>query len=132
MHLIGYRIAHVSDLHNAEMGDGNEKLLAVLREADPDIIAITGDLIDSRNTNIEVALAFAEKAMKIAPCYYVTGNHEARVSECAELKAGLEAAGVVVLENERGRSSYPARPSPSWAWTIPALILIICSEIPHQ
>ena len=85
----GYRIAHVSDLHNAEMGDGNEKLLAVLREADPDIIAITGDLIDSRNTNIEVALAFAEKAMKIAPCYYVTGNHEARVSECAELKAGL-------------------------------------------
>ena len=70
--------------------------------------------------------------MKIAPCYYVTGNHEARVSECAELKAGLEAAGVVVLENERGRSSYPARPSPSWAWTIPALILIICSEIPHQ
>ena len=54
----GYRIAHVSDLHNAEMGDGNEKLLAVLREADPDIIAITGDLIDSRNTNIEVALAF--------------------------------------------------------------------------
>ena len=97
----GYRIAHVSDLHNAEMGDGNEKLLAMLREAEPDIIAITGDLIDSRNTNIEVALAFAEEAMKIAPCYYVTGNHEARVSECAELKAGLEAARVVVLENER-------------------------------
>ena len=97
----GYRIAHVSDLHNAEMGDGNEKLLAMLREAEPDIIAITGDLIDSRNTNIEVALAFAEEAMKIAPCYYVTGNHEARVFACAELKVGLEAAGVVVLENER-------------------------------
>lgn len=97
----GYRIAHVSDLHNAEMGDGNEKLLAMLREAEPDIIAITGDLIDSRNTNIEVALAFAEEALKIAPCYYVTGNHEARVSEYAELKAGLEAAGVAVLENER-------------------------------
>ena len=102
----GYRIAHVSDLHNAEMGDGNEKLLAVLREADPDIIAITGDLIDSRNTNIEVALAFAEKAMKIAPCYYVTGNHEARVSECAELKAGLEAAGVVVLEDPSFNTDY--------------------------
>lgn len=97
----GYRIAHVSDLHNAEMGDGNEKLLAMLREAEPDIIAITGDMIDSRNTNIAVALAFAEKAMQIAPCYYVTGNHEARVSEYDELKAGLEAYGVVVLENER-------------------------------
>ena len=96
-----YRIAHISDLHNAELGDSNEKLLSMLREAEPDIIAITGDLIDSRNTNIEVALAFAEEAMKIAPCYYVTGNHEARVSEYDELKAGLEAAGVVVLENER-------------------------------
>lgn len=97
----GYRIAHVSDLHNAEMGDGNEKLLAMLREAEPDIIAITGDLIDSRNTDIGVALAFAEEAVRIAPCYYVTGNHEARVSEYDELKAGLEAAGVVALENEQ-------------------------------
>ena len=97
----GYRIAHVSDLHNAEMGDGNEKLLAMLRAAEPDMIAITGDMIDSRNTNVEVALAFAEKAMQIAPCYYVTGNHEARVSEYDELKAGLETCGVIVLENER-------------------------------
>ena len=99
----GYRIAHVSDLHNAEMGDGNEKLLAMLREAEPDIIAITGDMIDSRNTNVAVAMAFAEEAMLIAPCYYVTGNHEARVSEYDELKAGLEACGVVVLENKRAK-----------------------------
>ena len=97
----GYRIAHVSDLHNAEMGDDNEKLLAMLRAAEPDMIAITGDMIDSRNTDVDVALAFAEKAMQIAPCYYVTGNHEARVSEYDELKAGLEACGVIVLENER-------------------------------
>ena len=97
----GYRIAHVSDLHNTEIGKDNAKLLAMLREADPDIIAITGDLIDSRNTDIEVALAFAEKAMQIAPCYYVTGNHEARVSEYNELKTGLEAVGVFVLEDER-------------------------------
>lgn len=97
----GYRIAHVSDLHNAELGDGNEKLLAMLRAAEPDMIAITGDMIDSRNTDVEVALNFAEKAMQIAPCYYVTGNHEARVSEYDELKAGLEACGFIVLENER-------------------------------
>lgn len=44
----GYRIAHVSDLHNAEMGKDNEKLLSMLRSAEPDIIAITGDMIDSR------------------------------------------------------------------------------------
>lgn len=97
----GYRIAHVSDLHNAGMGDANEKLLAMLREAEPDMIAITGDMIDSRNTDVAVALAFAKEAVQIAPCYYVTGNHEARVSEYDDLKAGLDACGVIVLENER-------------------------------
>ena len=97
----GYRIAQVSDLHNAEFGGGNQRLLDMLREAEPDMIAITGDLIDSRKTNIAVALAFAEEAVRIAPCYYVSGNHEARVLEYRELKAGLEAAGVTVLDDAR-------------------------------
>ncbi len=97
----GYRIAHVSDLHNAEMGKDNEKLLSMLREAEPDMIAITGDLIDSRNTKVEIALQFIREAVKIAPCYYVTGNHEARVNEYGELKTGLEAAGIIVLEDGR-------------------------------
>ena len=97
----GYRIAQVSDLHNAEFGDENQRLLDMLREAEPDMIAITGDLIDSRKTNIAVALAFAEEAVRIAPCYYVSGNHEARVPEYRELKAGLEAAGVTVLDDAR-------------------------------
>ena len=95
----GYRIAHVSDLHNAEMGESNEKLLSMLREADPDMIAITGDLIDSRNTDVEIALQFVQEAMKIAPCYYVSGNHEARVNEYEEMKTGLISAGVIILED---------------------------------
>lgn len=95
----GYRIAHVSDLHNAEMGKNNEKLSTMLRDADPDMIAITGDLVDSRNTDIEVALQFVREAVKIAPCYYVTGNHEARISEYDELKEAMEAAGVTVLKD---------------------------------
>ena len=101
----GYRIAHISDLHNAEMGKDNEKLLDMLRETEPDIIAITGDIIDSSNTNIDIALQFTKAAMEIAPCYYVTGNHEARISKYDELKAGMEAAGVVVLEDEKTKIS---------------------------
>lgn len=97
----GYRIAHVSDLHNTEMGKDNDKLLKMLRAADPDIIAITGDIIDSRNTDIDLALQFTKTAMEIAPCYYVTGNHEARVSEYDELKEGMIELGVVVLEDRR-------------------------------
>lgn len=97
----GYRIAHISDLHNAEMGKDNENLLNILKEAEPDIIAITGDFIDSRRTNVELVLRFTEKALKIAPCYYVTGNNEARVSEYDVLRNGLAELGVVVLEDER-------------------------------
>ena len=97
----GYRIAQVSDLHNAEMGKDNEKLISVLKDAAPNIIVITGDMIDSRNTKVDVALAFAEQAIKIAPCYYVTGNHEARVDEYNDLKDGLLELGVVVLEDAR-------------------------------
>uniref|UniRef100_UPI004057882A metallophosphoesterase n=1 Tax=Agathobacter sp. TaxID=2021311 RepID=UPI004057882A len=60
----GYRIAYVSDLHNAEIGEENERLLDVLRAAGPDIIAITGDIIDSCNTNLEIALEFVKEAMQ--------------------------------------------------------------------
>ena len=97
----GYRIAHISDLQNAKIGENNKNLIAMLQDAEPDIIAITGDLIDSRNTDIEIAIQFAEEAVKIAPCYYVTGNHEARVSEYDDLKNGLTELGIIILEDER-------------------------------
>ena len=97
----GFRIAQVSDLHNAEMGKDNEKLISMLVDAEPHIIVITGDMIDSRNTKVDVALNFAEQAVKIAPCYYVTGNHEARVDEYRDLKDGLIELGVTVLEDAK-------------------------------
>ena len=96
----GFRIAQVSDLHNAEFGENNAKLLQLLCECQPDMIAITGDLIDANHTDIETALAFANEAVKIAPVYYVSGNHEARCSEYDTLKTGLESAGVIVLADE--------------------------------
>ena len=97
----GFRIAQVSDLHNAEFGEGNEKLIQLLSQTDPDVIVITGDLIDSRHTDIEIALDFARQAVKIAPVYYVSGNHEARVREYEDLKMGQAEAGVVILENQK-------------------------------
>jgi len=97
----GFRIAHVSDLHNTEFGKDNEKLLDLLENARPDIIAVTGDLIDSRSTKVDIAAAFMEKAARIAPCYYVPGNHEGRVpEEYGNLRERLESAGITVLENE--------------------------------
>jgi len=97
----GFRIAQVSDLHNAELGKDNAKLLAALRESAPDIIVITGDMISSGDTDVEIALAFAKEAVSIAPCYYVTGNHEARSAAYPALKKGLLEVGVTLLEDAR-------------------------------
>jgi len=97
----GFRIAQISDLHNAQIGEDNIRLLNKLREADADIIVITGDMIDSRRTDVETALHVAREAVKLAPTYYIRGNHEDRMPKAyAELKAGLLACGVTVLENE--------------------------------
>jgi len=97
----GFRIAQVSDLHNAEFGKENKKLLELLSESKPDIIVITGDLVDAGHTDIDVALDFAKGAVSVAPVYYVTGNHEASLSLYNELKTGLGTIGVVVLEDEK-------------------------------
>ena len=97
----GYRIAQISDLHNAQFGDGNQTLLKKLAQCRPDIIVLTGDLIDSRRTNVSVAADFAARATRIAPTYYVTGNHEARVpADYQQLRSAMLASGVHVLENE--------------------------------
>ena len=97
----GFRIAQVSDLHNKDFGEGYGQLLTLLSEINPDIIVVTGDLIDSRHTDLDIALEFSWQAGKIARVYYVSGNHEARVPEYEDLKIGLVKAGVVILENQK-------------------------------
>ena len=94
----GFKIAHLSDLHNQ---DCKGQLIEKIKEEKPDLIAITGDLVDSRRTDIEIALAFIQKASQIAPIYYVPGNHEARLGEdYLLLKEGLRANNVELLEND--------------------------------
>ncbi len=95
----GFKIAQVSDLHNAEFGENNARLLKLLSKNEPDIIVITGDLIDAQHTNIDIALNFVKEAIQIAPVYYVTGNHEASLSQYDRLKDGLESVGVSVLDD---------------------------------
>ena len=113
----GFRLAQVSDLHNATFGRDNARLLAALAQAKPEIILLTGDLADSRRTHLSVALSFARQAAAIAPVYYVPGNHEARLAQYAAFAAALEAAGVQVLANRAVplvRGSPGGSPSPGW------------------
>ena len=96
----GFKIAQISDLHNAEFGTDNQKLIDILKSEAPDAIVITGDLIDARRTNTEIAESFARRCMEIADCYYVPGNHEARLGGTYDaFESALIADGVNVLRN---------------------------------
>ena len=97
----GYRIVQVSDLHNNVYGAGQSYLLSKIREARPDIIVITGDLIDRNTKNVDNAMQFINGAVEIAPVFYVTGNHEASVGkQYKELALRMNEAGVTFLDNE--------------------------------
>lgn len=96
----GYKIVQISDLHNAEFGEQNEKLIEIIKQQEPDIIVITGDLIDSNHTDIDVAIEFCKQATQIAPIYYVNGNHEARIAGYDELEAAILEFGVIILNDE--------------------------------
>ena len=100
--LEGYRIVPISDLHNVKFGKNNQKLVDRIRECEPDMIVLTGDLVDSNHTNVDRAVQFVDEIVKICPVYYVTGNHEywLDTSEYEKLMDGLVSAGVVILDNQ--------------------------------
>lgn len=97
-----YKIVQISDLHDAQIGENNEKLIAMTAEAEPDCIVLTGDFVDSSRFHPERSLSVAESLVKIAPVYYVSGNHEAILpdEDYQALTDGLRGLGVCVLEDE--------------------------------
>ncbi len=96
-----FRIVQVSDLHNESFGRNNGKLLDKIRGLSPDIIAVTGDIVDSYRTDVAVAEAFIAEAVQIAPVYCVTGNHEYRTATAERLTASFESFGARVLHGAR-------------------------------
>ena len=101
----GYRIVLLADTHGVEHGQDNEKLVEAIREANPDIIAFTGDMIDRFqpanpvDKQIEISKTFVRQLVDIAPVYYVTGNHEWDSGEIWTLLDMLDESGVYVLRN---------------------------------
>jgi len=102
----GFKILQISDLHNKEFGKGQAVLLRNIEKAEPDIIVVTGDLIDSRRTNVDKAMDFIRGAVKLAPVYYVTGNHEGLTEEYPELEKQLIQTGAILLKNKLIQIKY--------------------------
>lgn len=97
----GCTIVQLSDLHGAEFGKDNEKLIAAVSEQEPDFIFLTGDIQDRyRKTPRSYTVSLGRALAAIAPTYFVTGNHEWAFPDIRGLKRELADAGVTVLTNE--------------------------------
>ncbi|MGR6835246.1 metallophosphoesterase [Syntrophomonas erecta] len=96
----GLRIVHMSDFHSACFGEDNLKLVEAVKGQSPDLIVITGDLVDRMPRDEEKAVYLVSRLRKLAPVFFVTGNHEYYSSHVPELTAALEKIGVTVLHNQ--------------------------------
>ncbi|HSI66657.1 MAG TPA: metallophosphoesterase [Planococcus sp. (in: firmicutes)] len=96
----GKKIVQISDLHNATFGDGQSTIIEKVEDAKPDVIFITGDLVDSNRYDLEAALVLVDALIEISDVFFVTGNHEIALNEVDEINAALEERGVTVLMNE--------------------------------
>ncbi|WP_241139095.1 metallophosphoesterase [Bacillus mycoides] len=96
----GYKILQISDLHNKKFGDNQDVLIQKVKSINPDIIAITGDLIDSKSCDAEISMQVIRELVKEYPVYFVTGNHEKWSGKYNSLEKKLKKQHVTVLRNE--------------------------------
>ena len=92
----------IGDLHDHEFGEDNEKLVEKIREQEPDLILMDGDLLNGNSPSAEVPVTLIRQLKDEAPIYYALGNHEILYMEQVggSLIEELTAAGAVALDKE--------------------------------
>lgn len=100
----GYRIVQISDVHiGPTIGRGFiEEIVARINSLKPDLVAITGDLVDGSVEELAEHAAPLAKIVARDGVFFVTGNHE-YYSGADEWIAHLATLGVRVLRNEHVR-----------------------------
>ncbi len=98
---VGFRIIHLSDLHNCVYGNEADDLIRIIKRNKPDIIVITGDAFDSRRRQYFDSLDIFKKLPSIAPVYYVTGNHEELSPDLRKIfLTEVEKYGIILLDTD--------------------------------
>ena len=97
-----FRIVQLSDLHNNTFGEHNEKLVEKVLAQEPDIILITGDLINESEEELSIALELISSLSKKVAVFISFGNHEINYEKRfgIDLTSLYEDAGAKVLEFE--------------------------------
>ena len=94
------RIVQLTDLHNSVFGKGNERLIRKVREQQPDLILLTGDMLNQYEERTDVPVDLIRELSQIAPVYASYGNHEEQHEKNygTDLRAIFTEVGATVLE----------------------------------
>ncbi|MGY0836143.1 metallophosphoesterase [Aerococcus urinaeequi] len=110
--LNGFTIAHLSDLHLPDQNVNLNDILDHVYNIQPNIIAITGDIVQTDASDLDEATLFTffKALTDIAPTFATFGNHDAASLQHNLLVRTMGAAGIVHLNdraityNYRGQS----------------------------
>lgn len=89
----------IADLHNRKFGNDNEHLIKYIYQSNADIIVMTGDIYTGGEQNISSFKNFMVNISKIAPVYYVLGNHEFSSGRVQWVEEVLKDTGVIYLDD---------------------------------
>lgn len=96
-----YRIVQISDFHNKTFGNNEELLIRAINDCHPDIIVLTGDMIDDTNVDLHNVEMLLKGITSIAPVYSVDGNHEFDFLDLYSVLCSLyEKYGVTQIDNK--------------------------------
>lgn len=95
------RIVQLSDMHNTEFGDKNSIMVDMVTGQTPDLIVMSGDMINRDEENLDIITDLIFSLSDAAPIYYSYGNHELDwiKSFDRDLEDKLTQSGAVVLNN---------------------------------
>jgi len=101
--LEGYRIVQISDIHVGPTIGLNfvRSVVDRVNALKPDLVAITGDLVDGTVLQLERHTAPLKDLRARDGVFFVTGNHEYYVGDVDEWLAWLRGIGIKPLRNER-------------------------------
>lgn len=101
--LSGMRVAHLSDLHLGRMVPASfiSRAVEAARRLEPDLVALTGDYVDSGTGFIgEAARVLSGLCRGGVPVAAVLGNHDWYACG-STVRRALEDAGIAVIDNDR-------------------------------
>lgn len=101
----GFKIVQLSDFHSQGYRDTTEKLISKVKDINPDIIVMTGDMVSWDMEDIEEVKILIKSLVEVYPIHYIDGNHEhlaeiSRPGRYVAFNEFMQELGVTTIKND--------------------------------